>query len=69
MDDKNTYYDCKCKYYEDHVITCETCKNWMDKVDKAIETHKVDEYVAVTNSKRWKNSKLKKKSNCYQYRN
>ena len=64
MNNDNTYYDCKCKYYEDTVVICRICEKWMDKVDEAIETHKVDEYVTVTKTKRWANSKFsfKKKS-------
>ena len=60
MADQNTHYDCKCKHYDGGLILCEKCKEWADKIDKAIEEHKVDEYTTVTNSKQWKNSKLKK---------
>ena len=62
MADKNAYYECKCKHYDGGIILCKTCEEWADKVDKAIEAHRVDEYVTVVNSKRWKNSKLKKKN-------
>ena len=42
MADKSTYYDCECKYYEDHTIICKTCEEWMDKVGKTIQEHGVD---------------------------
>ena len=60
MADKSTYCDCKCKYYDGGYILCETCVKWEDKVDKAIEAHRVDEVASVTKTKRWTNSKLKK---------
>ena len=59
MADKNTYYEFKCKYYDGGVILCKTCDKWADKVDKAIEAHRVDEAVRVTKTKRCTNSKLK----------
>ena len=58
MANKNTYYDCKCKHYDGGLILCRPCKGWLDKVDKAIEEHKVDEHTTVTKTKRWVNSKL-----------
>ena len=61
MNNDNTYYDCKCKHYDGVIIICKTCEEWASKIEKAIEEHKVDEYTTVSNSKRWVNSKLKKK--------
>ena len=52
MNNDNTYYDCKCKHYDGGLILCEKCKEWADKIDKAIEEHKVDEYTTVTKTKR-----------------
>jgi len=57
MADKNTYYDCECKCYEDHTIICKTCEEWMDKVEKTIQEHGVDEFTYTTKSKRWSKPK------------
>ena len=42
------------------VLYCVKHEEWEDKIDKAIEAHRVDEAVSVTKTKRWANSKLKK---------
>ena len=47
----NTYYECKCEY--GGIILCKTCSEWVDKVDKTIQEHRVDEFALVTKSKRW----------------
>ena len=62
MASKNTYYERKCKYHDGGVILCKTCAEWGDKVDKAIEAHRVDEAASVTKTKRWTNSKPTKTS-------
>ena len=61
MADKNTHYEGKCKYYDGGVILCETCVNWMDKVDKTIQEHRL--YEVVTKSNRWSRPKHNKNIN------
>lgn len=59
MADNNTFYECKCEY--GGVIVCKTCAEWMDKVDKTIEKHRVDEFIRVTKAKRWSKPNIKKR--------
>jgi len=40
MDDNNTYYDCKCTYYDVGVILCRTCSEWFDNVEKTVQDHR-----------------------------
>ena len=61
MADKNTYYDCECKYYEDHIKLYKTCEEWIEKVENTIQEHGVDEFTYITKSKRWSRPKHNKK--------
>ena len=63
MADKNTYYECKSKYYDGGVILCKVCDEWDDKVDKTIQEHGVYEFTHVTKSKRWNKPKHNKNIN------
>ena len=60
MTDKDTYYECKCRHYDGCVLLRETCKEWADKVENAIEKHRIDKAWNVAKTKRWTNSRLKK---------
>jgi len=35
MSDNNTYYTCKCIYFDNGYITCEICSTWIDKAKSA----------------------------------
>ena len=56
MDDNNTYYECKCTYYGE-VVLCEYCAAWFDKVEIAVQEHRV--YKSVIKAKRWNKPKTK----------
>ena len=59
MADNNTDYECDCVYHRHGYILCDQCKEWLDKVDKAVEKHRVDTEATVTTAKRWINSSKK----------
>ena len=33
--DSNTYYTCKCIYFDDCFLTCESCQTWVDNAWKS----------------------------------
>ena len=58
--DKNTYYYCTCYYFNDELILCAECCEWVDDVETTIEQH-LKEFRPLVHAKRWKNNKNNKK--------
>ena len=54
----NTYYCCKCVFFQDELILCDECNKWVNDVELTIEKH-LNEFKPVFHAKRLKNKKNK----------